>query len=100
MLGPGWHWAVYLLIGVSLPQMIPFIFYGIDKLLAKIGGPRIPESALLFTTFLFGGLGSFAAMRLFKHKTSKTSFKVKFYIVWVLRILLLAGLMVLLIFYF
>jgi uncharacterized membrane protein YsdA (DUF1294 family) len=100
MLGLDWHWTVYLLIGVCLPQVVPFVFYGIDKFLAKVSGPRIPEMVLLASTFLFGGLGSVIAMYLFRHKTSKSSFKVKFYIVWFLRILLLAGVIALLIFYF
>lgn len=100
MLGIAWPLVITFLLAVSVPQVIPFILYGIDKFLAKVNGPRIPELVLLASSFLFGGLGSQVAMSLFRHKTGKTSFKVKFYIVWFLRVLILVGLAVIIVFYF
>ena len=94
MPGLDWNLAFYLSLVVSVPQVLSFIFYTIDKLLAKTDGPRIPEMVLLCATFLFGGLGSQVAMVLFRHKTRKSSFKIKFYIVWFLRVLLLVGLVI------
>jgi len=100
MIFEGDPWVLFALIALTIPHIIPFIIYAVDKMLAKVDGPRVPEMVLLASTFLFGGIGSFASMKIFKHKTSKTSFKVKFYIIWFLRILILVGLGALLVFYF
>lgn len=53
---------IELLILIIAPQILPFLIYGIDKLFAKLGFFRIPEKALLATTFIFGIIGSIAAM--------------------------------------
>lgn len=72
-----------------LPQIIPFIVYGVDKLLAKAGTHRVPEAGLLAVSFLFGGLGSLAGMLIFRHKIKKLSFQLKFWPVWLVRGILL-----------
>lgn len=73
-------------------QILSFLIYGIDKLFAKLGIFRIPEKALLATTFIFGILGSIAAMMIFKHKTKKTSFRQNFAVIALLRIIVLVSL--------
>lgn len=78
-----------LIILITVLQIFPFLIYGIDKLFAKWGLFRIPEKALLATTFIFGILGSIAAMKIFKHKTRKTSFQHNFAVIVFLRIVAL-----------
>jgi uncharacterized membrane protein YsdA (DUF1294 family) len=46
----------------------------------------------LSTMFFFGILGSIAAMMIFKHKTSKTSFRHNFAVIALLRIIVLVSL--------
>jgi uncharacterized membrane protein YsdA (DUF1294 family) len=83
---------IELIILITVLQILPFLIYGIDKLFAKYGIFRIPEKALLATTFIFGILGSIAAMMIFKHKTRKTSFRRNFAIIVFIRIIVLVSL--------
>ena len=64
-------WAVWLVV-----NLIVFILYGVDKHRAKHGAWRIPERTLLAGTWLLGGVGAFAAMRVFRHKTRHIAFQV------------------------
>jgi uncharacterized membrane protein YsdA (DUF1294 family) len=83
---------IELLILIIALQILPFLIYGIDKLFAKLGFFRIPEKALLATTFFFGIIGSIAAMMIFKNKTRKTSFLHNFKVIALLRIIVLVSL--------
>ena len=77
------------LIALAAGQIIAFVIYGADKGLAKAKAGRVPELVLCAATVLFGILGSAAAMMVFRHKTAKASFKVKFAVAVVLRLILL-----------
>jgi uncharacterized membrane protein YsdA (DUF1294 family) len=55
-------------------NLTAFAFFGIDKLISKQGGWRISEKILLVLS-LFGGVGAFLGMKLFRHKTQKPLFK-------------------------
>lgn len=57
-------------------NLIAFILYGADKYQAKRGGWRVSESTLLLAALLGGGIGSYAGMKLFHHKTRKAHFAV------------------------
>ncbi len=83
---------IELIILITVLQIVPFLIYGIDKLLAKLGFFRISEKALLATTFIFGIIGSIAAMMIFEHKTRKTSFRHNFKVIVFLRIFILVSL--------
>lgn len=83
---------IELIILITVLQILPFLIYGIDKLLAKWGLFRIPEKVLLVTTFIFGIFGSIAAMMIFKHKIRKTSFRHNFAVIALLRIIVLVSL--------
>jgi len=83
---------IELIILIIALQILPFLIYGIDKLFAKLGFFRIPEKALLATTFIFGIIGSIAAMMIFKHKTRKPSFQHDFTVIALLRIIVLVSL--------
>ena len=65
-----------LLAVLLLVNLLAFALYGIDKLKAKKGAWRIPESTLLLVAFLGGSLGALLGMELFRHKTKHAKFKV------------------------
>ena len=62
---------MFLLAAVNV---FSFVLYGIDKLRAKRGLWRIPESALILSVILGGGIGGYLGMRVFHHKTRKPLF--------------------------
>ena len=55
-------------------NIVAFIVYGIDKLLAKSSKRRISENQLHILALLGGFLGATLSMYLFRHKVSKSSF--------------------------
>lgn len=67
-----------LLIHFLIVNSFTFLAAGYDKYLAVKNKRRIPEKTL-FVLGLFGGtVGLLLAMVIFRHKTSKPSFIVKF----------------------
>lgn len=75
---------VYFLIINSLT----FVIAGYDKYLALKNRYRIPENTLFTIAFCGGSIGLLLAMLLFRHKTSKSSFIVKFGIILLFQIVL------------
>ena len=63
-----------------------FILYGADKIFAINGSRRISEKRLLAFAFLFGGIGAFAGMQCFRHKTKHLSFNISVPIAFVITI--------------
>ena len=61
----GLLWGVWAAINVTV-----FALYGVDKRRAIRGAWRIPEKTLLT------GVGAWLAMRIFRHKTRHTVFRV------------------------
>lgn len=80
-----WYLTFFAAINVAT-----FAIYGLDKLLAVTQSRRIPERTLQFTAFLAGSPGALLAMKVFRHKTSKTSFQ------FVLAILVLVQVLIIL----
>lgn len=56
-----------------------FSFYAFDKFAAKCGWRRIPERNLLIADLLGGWAGGLIAQGIFRHKTKKRSFLMRFY---------------------
>lgn len=81
---------IYYLFSVSL---IAFFFTALDKIYAIKNKRRISEKTLLTTIFMGGTIGSVIAMILFKHKTSKERFLLKFYIIVIIQIITISGLL-------
>ncbi len=73
----------YIVIYLIIMNLLTCILYGIDKLKAIAGARRISEKTLLSFAFFGGSLGAFLAMKIFRHKTCHTKFKmgVPFFIV-------------------
>lgn len=66
----------FFLIGLICWNVIVFIIYGFDKLMAIKNKRRISEKKLLIIAFLMGGAGAFFGMRFFRHKTRHRNFKI------------------------
>ncbi len=81
-LGLAWSW----IIGISI---VSFFTYGYDKSIAGRGVTRVPEVILHLLTALGGTLGSFAAMRLFHHKTQKRSFQLVFWAIVAIQVVVI-----------
>jgi uncharacterized membrane protein YsdA (DUF1294 family) len=57
-----------------------FIAYALDKSAARQGRRRTPERTLLLLGLAGGWPGGLAAQQLLRHKSSKTSFLIKFWL--------------------
>ncbi|MWB93791.1 DUF1294 domain-containing protein [Flavobacterium sp. GA093] len=68
-----------LLLYFLIVNVAAFAFAGYDKNLAIRNKRRIPEKALFFLAAIGGSIGLLLAMFVFRHKTSKSSFIVKFF---------------------
>ena len=66
-----------------------FLVTAYDKYLAKAQKRRIPEKILLSFVAFGGTVGAGIAMLLFRHKTSKKSYLLKFWVIVVIQIVLL-----------
>ena len=54
---------------------ITFLVYGVDKLRAKKGKWRIPETTLLLLAIIGGSIGAWFGMKVWHHKTMHKKFK-------------------------
>jgi uncharacterized membrane protein YsdA (DUF1294 family) len=88
---PAWVHVLYAATGLASVAL-----YGADKAAAVAGRDRIPESTLLAMGLAGGWPGAIVAQRLFRHKTSKRSFRVKFWLSVAAHVALVAGLAALL----
>lgn len=61
---------------LALYNAVIIAVYGWDKLRARRGGRRTPESTLLWLATCFGAAGALLAIRLFRHKSRKPRFAV------------------------
>ena len=67
--------GIYILYYLAAINVITFIVYGIDKLKAKKGKWRIPESTLLLLTIVGGSIGAWCGVKVWHHKTMHKKFK-------------------------
>ena len=82
---------VWVLLTVyAMVNVIAFTLYGIDKRRAKKNLWRIRERTLLLATGLFGGVGAWLGMKVFRHKTQHMVFKVLVPIMAIAQMLLMA----------
>lgn len=69
------------LIWCSSWSGLAFLMFAIDKFKAQFsGGNRVPEIHLLIISAIGGWPGGWLAMRLFRHKTIKKSFRFRFFL--------------------
>ena len=65
-------YILYYLIAINI---ITFFIYGIDKLKAKKGKWRIPESTLLLLAIIGGSIRAWFGIKVWHHKTLHKKFK-------------------------
>lgn len=59
-------------------SLLAFAMMRIDKAQAQRRGQRIPEKNLWSVAIFGGGIGAYAGMMAFRHKTKHTNFRVGF----------------------
>lgn len=57
-------------------NLIAFILYGVDKKRAIRNEYRISERVLLWMARIGGGIGCWLGIKMFKHKTKHTKFRI------------------------
>jgi uncharacterized membrane protein YsdA (DUF1294 family) len=62
-----WHFYIVWLVAWSVCS---FVLYGLDKGLARAGGPRVPEIILNLLAVLGGFAGCWLGMAAFRHKSN------------------------------
>ncbi|SFC55282.1 DUF1294 domain-containing protein [Flavobacterium phragmitis] len=78
-----------LLLYFLFVNSLTFLLTGYDKFQARRHNKRIPESTLFVLAFIGGSIGLLTGMFFFRHKTSKTTFIMKFlYIILVQAVLI------------
>lgn len=75
-----------IMVYLELVNLAAFALMGIDKLRAKQGRRRIPETTLILSAVFGGGIGALAGMYLFRHKTRKQKFTVGIPVILVMQI--------------
>lgn len=78
-----------LLLYFLFVNIIVFILAGYDKNQARKNKRRIPENTLFFFEAIGGTIGLLLAMLFFRHKTSKTSFIIKFSLILLIQVVLI-----------
>lgn len=68
----------FLIAWFGFTNAIAFVLYGYDKLRAGGAGDRVPERHLLAVAAMGGWPGALLGMLMFRHKTRKFSFQIKF----------------------
>jgi uncharacterized membrane protein YsdA (DUF1294 family) len=74
-----------LLAWIGLTTVLAFLLFSYDKFLAGRSGRRVSEFNLVLVSALGGWLGGLLAMLVFRHKTAKRSFRLKYaasFLVW------------------
>ncbi|WP_343696160.1 DUF1294 domain-containing protein [Flavobacterium sp.] len=79
---------IFLLYFLVL-NIFVFVLAGYDKYQARKNKRRVPENTLFFLELIGGTIGLLTAMFLFRHKTSKTSFIVKFILIFLIQVVLI-----------
>jgi uncharacterized membrane protein YsdA (DUF1294 family) len=77
------HLLAAWLAGVNLTA---FAYYAFDKYRARTAGRRVPEIVLHGLALAGGSAGAFLAMRCFRHKTVKGSFRLAFWLIVLLQL--------------
>jgi len=77
--------SFYLLLWTGALSAWTFVLFGFDKWRAARGGSRVAEATLFWTSALGGWPGGLLGMVVFRHKSAKGTFQLKFaaaFFVW------------------
>ena len=86
-------WGPFHLLAawMAAVNLTAFAYFGYDKLCARVGARRVPEAVLHGLAFAGGSLGAYGGMQVFRHKTIKSSFRIFFWFIVVMQLLLIAA---------
>lgn len=73
----------FMLAWFGFTSVMAFVLFGYDKHAAGRSGERVPERHLLVVAAMGGWLGGLLGMILFRHKTAKLSFQLKYAVAFV-----------------
>jgi len=99
-LGLAFAAAIALALGLNLDALLSWLIsinvvtfgaYGYDKSIAGSKRTRVPERALLLLALAGGTIGAWLGMTVFHHKTAKTEFKLKFWLIVLVQIALIVA---------
>ena len=85
--------SIIILSYLLVINLIAFILYGIDKKRAIRNEHRIRESVLLWIARLGGAIGSWLGIKIFRHKTKHTKFRIfvpLWIVIWVMAVVVLS----------
>ena len=90
-----WYYqqSFFFQIGIGYLVVInamAFLFYGFDKMQAKLGNRRVRERTLWFIAGIGGSLGAMIGVEFFSHKTRKSSFLGKLFLIFFIHIGIIA----------
>jgi len=86
---------LYILIPLFAINFIAFLVMLVDKIKSTSSGAnRVPEIFLFFLALIFGGVGIYIGMFVFRHKTRKWSFKIGIPLLVILNLVILYLLLV------
>jgi uncharacterized membrane protein YsdA (DUF1294 family) len=72
-------------------NLVAFGTIAYDKFIAGTDHMRVPERMLLFLALIGGTPGTLVGMLVFRHKTSKQSFQLRFWLIVLLQIILVVA---------
>ena len=81
----------YLVAYLLAVNALAFLTFGLDKWRAGRGSRRVPEARLLLLALALGAPGAWLAMRAFRHKTVKRSFRLRFALAGLVNLAAFAG---------
>ncbi|MGI6457681.1 MAG: DUF1294 domain-containing protein [bacterium] len=81
-----WGWIFSYLLSVNITMLV---LMGYDKFAAKQNFSRVPERVLHLFTFAGGTPFAYLSQKLFRHKTIKQSYRMKFHLILFVQILIL-----------
>lgn len=82
---------IFYLLVVAVMSVVCFFTYGVDKYKAKQANWRIPEKSLQMLALLGGWPGALLGQNLFRHKNQKRSFRMVFWLMVVLHLIVVAA---------
>ena len=83
--------APYACLYFVAVNLVAFVMYGLDKAYAKAKKWRIPEANLIGIALLYGAVGAYIAMQLFRHKTKHLKFTLTVPLLLILQIAFAVG---------
>ena len=85
-----WSWVPWLISWLACVNCVTLLTYAYDKRQAEKARWRVPEATLFLLALVGGSPGAFLAMRWFRHKSIKGSFRVMFWLIVASQAVLLA----------